>query len=672
MNETKRFLPNEPKRKSPERTANAKAKEQMKKQVKLEPFQDPPELKPGMLFQVKWDDVWYACRYLTQYDGSAVAYSFVDGAFTPIDLDEDEWTFGPYPSVQHGDYVDVEEIDTRVQEKWEDIDVHWEQDDSRPDLLLPSTIKDDALGGSEGPMIPQEEVLCGAKPTRVVIQSVQLTRGTFAYRKQGSVVDLTCSVWYERYKVINQDEENTSDAESDLTSEEDDDDELTVKKDGRIWYVVEGVSGGESKESVDGPPQYTLLWVEDKNVQQSISKSKYMELMFNPLFSNGDKVFSKFKSRNGKDLLVATVIDCSMKDNNGTWMYQYRVKIKDKAIQKMWESDMVLKIRASPNVEKDSALNEEDLSSEDSSSDEDEQDSVDDDEIFSALFPSAYEIGSSVIILTDQIASWVLRAPTSKPWVIKKREVDSNKNIVYTVQRGEFTKKVPHGDVDIPSEDNTFLQTDIVKFKIAPSWGLFDVTDVDADAMTVSVFPRTNHSFNIPEDSPPFERQVLGRASAGDGFDHVPQQLFELGEDDVPPPQDDEIDLDIPYGGVDKYIKWEGKVYTFKKVEIEYEDREGQRITVAGNENIYFGTLISTRCTFEKMSSIGELIIEHGEGTGNYMVKHITGTTEEIGRLDGWPGWPKPIVYDELGDEEEEGEFDELASGDDVESGGEQ
>ena len=63
--------------------------------------------------------------------------------------------------------------------------------------------------------------------------------------------------------------------------------------------------------------------------------------------------------------------------------------------------------------------------------------------------------------------------------------MDSNKNIVYTVQRGEFTKKVPHGDVDIPSEDNTFLPTDIVKFKIAPSWGLFDVTDVDASDVRV-------------------------------------------------------------------------------------------------------------------------------------------------------------------------------------------
>jgi hypothetical protein len=282
----------------------------------------------------------------------------------------------------------------------------------------------------------------------------------------------------------------------------------------------------------------------------------------------------------------------------------------------------------------------------------------------------AHDIGSKVVVLSDQITAWVLRAPPSKPWDIQKREVDDHKNIVYTVQRGEYTKRVFHGDVDIPSEDNTFLETDIVKFKLAPSWGLFDITDVNASTLAISVSPRTKDSFNIPEDSPPFVRQVLHRASAEDGFDHVPQQLFELSEDDVPPPQDDEIDLDIPYGGYDIYIIWRNTntMYAFKKVEIEYEDREGHRLTVVGNQMTRFGTLISTRCTFENVSSAGELVVEHKEGSDDYVFKRTSGTTEETGRVDGWP---ETIVYDKAAEKEEEGEFDELASGDDVESGGE-
>ena len=275
VSDLKSFLPNEPKRKTPERSANITAKEQMRKQVKLEPFSKPPMLKPGMLFRVKWEDIWYECRYLTQSDGSAVAYSFVDGAFTPIDLEDDEWSFGPYTSVRHGDKINIEEIDTRVQAKWAQIDVHWEEDDSIPELLLPHNIKDDAPAGKSKPMIPQEEVLHGAEPTLAIVQNVENARGSFSYRKPGSEIDLTCLVWYERYTLVRENEDNVSDVESDISSDEEEDD-IIVRKDGKDWYVVEGVSAGESKEPDQrGPPAYTLFRVDNEEVTKSISRDEY-------------------------------------------------------------------------------------------------------------------------------------------------------------------------------------------------------------------------------------------------------------------------------------------------------------------------------------------------------------------------------------------------------------
>lgn len=664
------------------------AKDKMKQQISIEPFSKPSELKPGMLIRVKWDDKWYSCRYLTQADGSAVAYSFIDQMFTPIDLNLDEWTYEEYPPVQTGDQIEIEEIDRRVQAKWNDIDVYWDSDDAPAVLLLPHTIKDDAPKNKTKPMIPQEEVLHGTEPRLALVQSVSVGKGEFSYRIGDSRTDSTCLVWYERYRVIIPEDKQDSEYESSDSSDEED--EIIVQKDGKKWYVNEGVTGGETKQSSSETLEYTLIWVKDPNVTKSITKSEYKSLLRNlvgltPKFKAGDKVYSSMPSKNGKDFLVATVVDVVLEErDDGEEMFHYRVKIKDKKIQKMWEKDMHLKIPLSLDMDdEDRPISADDLSSDDSSSEE-EEDEIDkqllEEELFNVTYTFAHDVGSKVIILSDQVTGWILRAPPVQPWNIIKREADDNFNVVYTLQRDDMEKKEFHGNVDVPSEDNLYRVNDIVQLRDAPSWGLFRVDDADGDTLTLSVSPISSDSvFETPSDASDYQRQVLGRASAKDGLDMIPQILFEISDVYESPPEDEVIELSVPYGGLDKYIMWEDTMYELKQIVIQYIDKKGKkRNMVWGNNSEAYGTLLMTRCIFKMFSKVKskqlpELIIEHREPgpfiTANeYFVRKVTktdyGEKEDVSIIDGWP---ETIIYDKDAEKEEEGEFDEIPSDEEIE-----
>ena len=260
-----------------------------------------------------------------------------------------------------------------------------------------------------------------------------------------------------------------------------------------------------------------------------------------------------------------------------------------------------------------------------------------------------------------------------------KREVDADQNIVYTVHRGEYVRKVFHGDVDIPSEDNTFGEKDIVQFKHAPSWGLFHIIDVDIPIMAVTVSPITpGVDLSIPDDVPPYVKQILGRAAAADGFDSVPQSLLELSEIYVPPPEDDEIELDIPYGGVDKYILWENEMYELKKITIVYKENDGkEKKMVWGDHSEAFGILLSVQCIFHVFKRNSDedsdtvLTIEHNqsEDTNEYHVTKTTTTSSDVNvQTYVVNHWPDVIIYDKYEAKEEDGDFDELPSDIDFDS----